>query len=72
MKYTHIYYDIIMDIFSILSNINKTEEKKTINILVVKEIIQEYEIKNIRKTVKNKKNKNLNKDTIIKPYNYSL
>jgi hypothetical protein len=72
MKYTHIYYDIIMDIFSILSNINKTEEKKTINILVVKELIQEYEIKNIRKTVKNKKNKNLNKDTIIKPYNYSL
>ena len=72
MKYTHIYYDIIMDIFSILSNIKKTEEKKTINILVVKELIQEYEIKNIRKTVKNKKNKNLNKDTIIKPYNYSL
>jgi hypothetical protein len=44
-----------MDIFSILSNINKIEEKKTINILVVKELIQQYEIKNIRKTIKNKK-----------------
>jgi hypothetical protein len=54
-----------MDIFSILSNINKTEEKKIINILVVKELIQEYEIKNIRKVVKNKKNNNLNQDNNI-------
>lgn len=49
----------MMDIFTILSNINKVEEKKIVNLTVVKELINEYEIKNIRKKCKKYKKKTI-------------